>query len=353
MDFDFNQAKGPQLRVIREGLRETYRRRSLAMLLMDEFDRDYDALVERGSFDEELFELVLTAKREGWLNEFVKATVKAYPNAPAMRTVLETFALLESAGTSPPPALAPSGDQEEDAPLEQLIQRSAPSFSSPLHWGERLNAMRGRVCKIDVGDAKATGCLIGPDLVMTCDYVLQRAAPEAAMSARFDYIVDQGIAHEGRSCRFAEDWLVLRQPFEPPEDGGASLDSRIVRLAERVGDDLLTNNERRGWIDVPTSSSIKIGEPVFMLHHPQAGPLMMSTGRVLAWDENDSRFATDSATAPGSGGAPVLDAKFKLIGLHESASRQKGTQAHRGEIRADLIGKELRKGGVVSEGGDL
>ncbi|MEA3012899.1 MAG: hypothetical protein QOD42_1444 [Sphingomonadales bacterium] len=341
MDFEFNKAKGSQLKVLRHGLLATYTRRTLKMLLMDEFERDYENLVEKGSFDEEVFELVLTAKREGWLDRFVQATAKLYPDAPGLRTVFETFALLESATKSAPPPVAAADVREEDPPLERLIRRASPTFTSPLQWGERLNAMRSRVCRVDAGKWRGSGCLIGKDLVITCDHVVGQVEDPADTELRFDYVIEQNKTLEGRTCKLADDWIVARQPFDLPGGAGRGLNFIVMRLAEPVGHDILSNGEPRGWVPLPTGTPIEIGDPVFILQHPHSGPLMMSAGSVVEWDEGATRFATDADTQPGSSGAPVFDAGFELIGLHESAQHLSGKKSRTGEVRADLIGQAV------------
>lgn len=62
-------------------------------------------------------------------------------------------------------------------------------------------------------------------------------------------------------------------------------------------------------------SSPRVGEPVFLLHHPQGTPeLMLSWGRLVGLDGEWIRY--DADTERGSSGAPVFSAGWRLLGMH-------------------------------------
>lgn len=360
LPFDFNQATGPQIKVLRAALSNTFKRSTLAMMLMEDLDRDFDSEVEEGSFDEQVFSLVLSAKRTGWLNELIGKAFERHPNAPALRAALETYPLVGSASRVPveaPPSNAALDDA--DRPLQRLI--TAAYDTDTAKWSEGLNQSRRRVCMIDAGGYKATGFLIAANLVLTCDHVLDHAAIDARperLKMRFDFVFDGGELALGREYGLADDWLAARQAWTDEIDFESAarqplLDFTILRLAERAGEAPLPGGERRGWIELPDGTvPLQARQPLFTLHHSLAGPLAMSAGAIGAWNDQDTRFAFAADSRPGASGAPIFNSNFRLIGVNElkmTDPTQSRIDQSSLAIRADLIGRALRDLGLLDD----
>lgn len=351
LPFDFNEATGPQIKVLRAALTRTFKRSTLAMMLMEDLDRDFDSEVEEGSFEEQVFSLVLSARRTGWLNDLIGKAFERHPKAPALRAALETYPLVGSASRAPLDAPPTSADDDADLPLQRLL--TAAYDTDPANWSEGLNRLRRRVCLLDAGNYKATGFLVAADLVLTCDHVLDHAAIAAhpgRLTMRFDFVLEGGALAPGRAYALADDWLAARQEWTDEANFETavrqpSLDFTILRLAERAGEERLVGGERRGWIDLPTTIvPLEAGQPLFTLHHSLAGPLAMSAGAVGAWRPKDTRFAFAADSAPGASGAPIFDSEFKLIGINElktiDPDRARPGQSSLA-IRTDLIATAL------------
>ena len=85
------------------------------------------------------------------------------------------------------------------------------------------------------------------------------------------------------------------------------------------GYELESSARPRGWIQVPYRESIpEVGGGLVMAHHPQAGPLQLTTASdAVAGLSEDGRYLYHRlSTQPGSAGAPIFASDLELIALH-------------------------------------
>ena len=59
---------------------------------------------------------------------------------------------------------------------------------------------------------------------------------------------------------------------------------------------------------------------MFVAGHPRGGELQFSLSGVLL-DHNDLAVQYDSSTSPGSGGSPVMNKSWAVIGMHRMSGR--------------------------------
>jgi Trypsin-like peptidase domain len=227
-------------------------------------------------------------------------------------------------------------------------------------WLERLAGIRRRVCLVvhKTNRGIGTGFLVGPDLVLTVNFVVaQDLRTDASggggggtpLEVEFDFEFVNGEPERGTRTAVRE--IVLG----PDGDGTAftCLTFAMLRLQSPMGDLPQKAGVVRGWFDLNNvRADFQPGEALFLLHYPAAKPLKLSEGRLIAADF-PYRLRYEAETAGGSSGAPVFDRNFRLVGLHE---RRLNPHPHNsleelgGEklaLRADSVAVALRVQGLL------
>lgn len=193
---------------------------------------------------------------------------------------------------------------------------------------EQLKAIAQQVCRIEIpaGNGCGTGFLIGPSMIMTNYHVYDVLRKDGYSSldlrCRFDYILDPetGDPSPGTAYRLAEaDWLV-----KTSEE--LALDYAVLRLADPVGEQLLSANRKRGWLTPAKARIVERDEPLIVVQHPAADLLQIALGFALSINRQTHRIAHSANTAPGSSGSPCFTQDGKLVGLHHWGDRD-GNQA--------------------------
>ena len=336
---NFSVANGQQLRLLRVALVKTTNAAGLDMVLSATRDSRLADLVPPGPFQEQVFELLDLARRQGWLDDLVQAALTEWPEAPELRRVIQTYSLTATTptgSTSP----QPKGDRTDPGaslPLERLIGRQIGNLE-PSAWVEALAKVRNRVCRLELGSGGyATGCLIGPDLVLTCEHNISQIVSGNDLVMRFDFALAGAEARQGTMYAAAADWNVISQPYA----NGTGLNFALIRLARSAGHELIPDGGPRGWIALDALPNQGIaGEAVLVLHHPMAGPMKMSLGTLMSIDEQ--RLHHNARTEPGSSGGGCFNMALQLTGLHEGKftrgePRGPGQDLENVAIRMDVI----------------
>lgn len=265
-----------------------------------------------------------------WLLDLVAAAHARRPKNAELSAIAEGLGL-----TSAGPRL----DNPTGKPLEEIIQANAKFINlAILH--ERLPVLEGQVCWVDIPGGGGTGFLVGPDLVLTNDHVIQRLSEGKArwqdVRCRFDYKQ----ASDGTTLdrkRLTEVGLDATKPVvdnQPPSPfdwnptlgnpGPEETDSALLRLAKPVGDQPVgggmdPQSQPRGWIDTSTAPPpLASGNQVFLLQHPKGEPLQLSIGTVKEFSVNGARLRYDANSKDGSSGSPVFNVDLQLVALHHA-----------------------------------
>ena len=326
---------GPWMKQFREALDDTFDEPSMELLTSDYFPaRDTFSKISPPGFGKtfqfRLHELINQARIGGWLPDLVAAARERRPADQAIGRIAEELGLTVT---------GPRMDNPTGRTLEEVIQANA-RFIDPATFLERLPRLEGQVCWIEIPGGGGTGFLVGPDLVLTNQHVIERLVTGKArpqdVRCRFDYRqpLDGPALTKKREndIELAEEWLVNSRPpsaadWHPAlsDAGPEETDSALIRLAEPIGDLPLGGAsadpaaEPRQWIDVQAGPpALAAGNQVFVLQHPRGEPLQLAIGTVTGFNPAGTRVRYDANTKDGSSGSPCFDADLKLVALHHA-----------------------------------
>ena len=327
----------------------------LREFLAGRLDRSIDAIsLGSAELGDAVANLVRTAHAEGWFSLLLARALEARPSDAVLASAAGGIGLSSLAGS-----------QEVAEGLRNVVGDGTLGFSlQPESFRAKLGLLEAQVCRIEYDGNRSTGFLVGVDLLLThdkvADGITRAVADKQNVAFRFDYKDDGAgrIVTEGTVFQLARDWLVTRsheypQVFfdrsEPLNAGFALLRLAGSPGAQPIGGERSESQAQlRRWIEVPDPVPlVNKGDVLFILHHPEAGPLRVSTGTVAASDEQTLYY--DHRTAPGSTGAPCFSLNLELVALHLGyrANPEDGrAPAGAFGIRLDAILRDLHKQGL-------
>lgn len=326
-------------------------------VLSDRLDFKRKKQIADGALEDVVEAVIERFDDEGRVPQLVAAVAAMRPAKPDVQRIYRRYAeavldeatrggirreqleLLDSYGLLPPIAVQAGPEHAAVAAVVPLgggsfqwrINDLLPAFD-PMPWMEQMLRQMRRVCRIEVdGIARATGFLVGPDVVMTNHHVLSSLITEQGSGARigclFEYWSTAGKpGSEGTRVTAREpwtDWHVASSPPSGNESAGATLDQLdfvLVRLARRFGEEpVVPSGARRGWIYVPKiEANLAPGTPVVILQHPAREPMKVAfdTKGVIEVNSARTRVRYLTNTAEGASGSPCFDLKWGLVALH-------------------------------------
>jgi hypothetical protein len=211
--------------------------------------------------------------------------------------------------------------------LERIISGDS-DFSATRVFAQAFMRRCRQVCRIEHGERGpiGSGCLVGPDLVLTNWHVKDGIGDAGSALVRFDYATEGATETVGRTCGLAaRDWLVDESLPSPRELGRAEgpdeptpdlLDFALLRLNESVGLDV-SDSEQRGWV-TEFSSDCALTTKLMVLQHPRGRPMQLSMGQVTRVNDAGTRIYYSASTEPGSSGGPCFDQQMRLIAVHHA-----------------------------------
>jgi V8-like Glu-specific endopeptidase len=240
--------------------------------------------------------------------------------------------------------------------LQLKIEDSGTTFDI-VTWRTRLTEIEGRVCRIEFpkGQARGTGFLIGPDLVMTNYHVVELVHQGKVgfdqVVCRFDYkvLTDGASVGTGKAYGLTNDWLVDHSAYsaldlevapgiEAPAD---RLDYAILRLSARAGDDPpgspSQSPPRRGWVEAPLVEVDLMRNPAInIVQHPDGRPMQIAMNSKAVVKVAPTRVRYTTTTQPGSSGSPCFSADWQWVALHHSGDPKYSKEAKKPEYNQGI-----------------
>ena len=188
------------------------------------------------------------------------------------------------------------------------------------------------VCQIERRDgidvknkALGTGFLIGPDLLLTNQHVVEDQEYLTEIVAHFDYRIDaNGVPLPGRVVEFQPSFYFSSDP--------SLLDYAMLRLKEQPLQhmvlkakieglsylNLLLQGKHRGYL-VLAERFLREKYRINVIQHPDGRPMkVVLTHNYVSTDMTDTRVHYIADTMDGSSGAPVFNQSWEVVALHHS-----------------------------------
>jgi hypothetical protein len=218
------------------------------------------------------------------------------------------------------------------AELERIIGDERDVY--PINFVRRASRLSAAVGRVVVRDhdrivAYGTGFLVARDLALTCHHVLSDAAVAGFSALELDYF-EQEDGSVAPTRRLALD---PTRTFVTDE----LLDFTVVAIDHASLDD----RERATIPLMVDHGTAIVGDHVNLIHHPRGGPMAVSLRHGRLANVLDSFIHYVADTEGGSAGAPVLDDRWQLIGLHHA--KRHGTPG------AKWVGEAIRVKSIVAE----
>ncbi len=323
----FEDLSGPQRKILRFAIVDAFvNETKLDMFLTGDLNKPaLNVIVAPGPLEDQVFELIKVAHSEGWTEDLVAGLQAARSRNHLVRNLSD--ALRMAASQLPPAAVA------ADMTLEKIVRGGG--FADLHAWAEKLSGIGQATCRIEYaangGTGYGTGILVGDDLVLTNFHVVQDHIEKnrggAGIGCRFDYARDAKGLDEGRRVPLADGdaWILAHSPYDPADVSGVGtpapdrLDFALLRLSQPVGAEEISG-VKRGRIAVARQPAApKSNAPVFIVQHPEGGPMVMAIGVVLGEaGQSQLRLRYDTDTKPGSSGSGVFDQQLNLVALHHA-----------------------------------
>jgi hypothetical protein len=297
--------------------------------------------------DQVAFLLIQDQKSKGGFLRLLDAARASRPANPQLASFAEQFSL--------------AMQTPRRAELERVV-RETNSFLDITTWRERLAAVEGCVCRVEVttnaGVAYGTGFLVGPDLVLTNYHVIEAVvagernqftaagarAKTTDIILRFDYRETSGGRDPGTEARVQEivDYseyspVDLQSPPKTGDPQPDQLDYALLRVScgsghkpigERpIGASPEMGAMPRGFIGIPSADwTFQAQTPLFIVQHPEGSPLKLAfdTASILGVNGNRTRVTYTTNTLGGSSGSPCFNQHLDLIALHHAGDPKYG-----------------------------
>ncbi|GID27678.1 effector-associated domain EAD1-containing protein [Paractinoplanes brasiliensis] len=306
---------GDSARLLSEALLDSFLPDRLDQMLFYRLGKHRHRITMKPDYESVVFDLIMAADSEGWLDRLVLAARQSRPSEPRLFEVAQRRRpTIESGG------------------LESILNIRAPAVE-PAKFRAALAAAEAQVCLLARRTATGsvplgTGFLVGPDLCLTSHHVVGGLFTGELRGADIELSFDHGETLH----RLAGDWQVAAAPpsaFEElpgPSDqvpAPGELDFAVLRLAGELGSQPVgakpePGAESRGWIERLAPGPLRAGDDLLVLQHIQGKPMRLTLGQVLDVNPNGTRLRHTANTDGGSSGSPCFTLAMELAAIHQA-----------------------------------
>jgi V8-like Glu-specific endopeptidase len=296
------QMNGDQQRRLHEALLAAFPDMgSLRRMVRFGLNENLDAIASTVRLNDSIFDLLQWAESRNRIAALVVVARNSNPDNSALRRIAEEL------------RLAP--DSRE---LESVVIKSV-GFADVEGWRAQMSRCELAVCRIETPGGFGTGFLIAPDIVVTNYHVIDKVM-SGELDARkvnllFDYkkTPDGTTVQPGQSFSLATDWSIASSSAD-------ELDYALLRVDGEPGLKPVGNQvgaTTRSWL-TPDAHTFTPNESLFIIQHPEASPLKLSSGSFLRSKSNPERIVHSVSTLGGSSGSPCFTIDWKLVALHNA-----------------------------------
>jgi V8-like Glu-specific endopeptidase len=299
-------------------------RQELRIMVQTGLEENLDHIVSPGTLPQTILDLIIWASAQGKFEDLLAAAQKENPGNADLVAFAERFSVWKASQDLAGETSLPT---EEDGPAtlspppgsisEYTNKVIWPPYVSPQsvhNWTEAMQTASRAVCRLetiqgDVNVGYGTGFLIGPRLILTADYIV----PDANVEVRFDYeyAADDITPHQGTVHKLADHWLIDKRKNQY---------ALILTEGSPGYDKVPGTNQPRGWLQVVPDYEVQQGEPLFFMGFYNAKPLTVGHYFALLDGRDSSPLITycayHSINARGTSGAPIFNAQWQVVGLH-------------------------------------
>jgi hypothetical protein len=327
------QLTGPQRRSLVDALVSAFPRLDdLDAMLSLRLDTSLDKLTPPAALPYRAMRVVEWAEARGdRLTDLVIGALNQNPENPNLQAVAASMGLDEGAGD-----------------FERVVLEKVP-ITDVEGWRRKMMACERTVCRVEIdGVGIGTGFLVSPNVVITNYHVIESEMKEPDTPPNVKFRFDYKMASDGRTVQEGNEynlmqgnsWLVASSPR-------LELDYALLRVAgEPAGDEVASQRGApvRGFLK-PEDYDFKVGDPLFIIQHPKAGPLKFSPGSVVDPNIAPNKVAYSVNTDEGSSGSPCFTSNWTPVALHHWG----GKLHNRGVAFSAILG-HLRMQGVDEVG---
>ncbi len=217
-------------------------------------------------------------------------------------------------------------DEKQIEVLEKVIDDESNLLDIHPLVGALYSAQA--VCRIEIpeGQARGTGFLIGPDLVLTNKHVLKNQDDVREAVARFGFLTDINGVSDIKQSR-----VFQLQPHFYFSSSIEVLDYALVKLTEQPLKQVMVGSQNDSMLDhlrrgshvgyLPVGSrTIRENDRVNIIQHPGGHPMkVVMTHNYVIEDMKNSRVQYLADTQSGSSGSPVFNKNWEVVALHHSS----------------------------------
>lgn len=377
----------PENLAFKEALCDAFELTDFKIMLWERLPWPEESVPIANNFETMVVEIIRYAEKNNQTRELLAAALIERPQNKQLLDFAKRFALnppwkqyLSPSQASPPENTSSSSSQPAEPSPEERLERKIHELDSDVdvvQWRNRLERLERQICRVEVqtsrGNIDGSGFLVGPDIVMTNYHVVKEVIngqiSPSKVKLYFDYKLDKDgkMQNPGDICELAEDWLVnhsenseldLKKHEHIVDVEAYKLDYALLRLKSSPGLASIKDEKEtiRGWMELPTEDyDFKMGEALFILHHPDGDPLKltMNTQGIKEISANKTRVWYTTNTEYGSSGAPCFNLYWQLVAIHQSGDPDyhKDAEYNQGIPLATIFNflKKRGKGNVVSE----
>ncbi len=325
---------GSELEKVQEALVDAFTADSFAQMFSFKLNERLDKVVsQEKNFQVTVFRVLTEwAEPQDLTLRLINAAHQANPSNQKLLKIAQQYQL----GTE----LSLDGNVQPQRQAEKII-RELNKFIDIGLWMKKCGEAEVRVCRIrGERGAIGTGFLVGPDIVLTNDHVVQdetfQKNPESIV-CQFDYKkISDTVLNPGTEYKLSEDWLITSSPNEKnkkgyytDDPGIDTLDYALLRLEQKVGKKSLGNpaiedkNTERGWFRLLSKPyDFAPNSPLIILQHPDGDSLKMAieTQAIQQITPSGAMVKYNTNTQGGSSGSPCFDLDWNLVALHHSGA---------------------------------